>query len=271
MLVQPTSLDGLLHCPTIEAAQIVECIMTSQLVRCTLVSLRQAPARTGLRRAAQQWWGSSILARPFSSSRAAAASAAAVVDAPDASTSQQGAPAEGPAYRAFVDFKFVRDNVEAVAANCRNRLSTADPQLVARLYEEYVRAQQETDKLRAARNENSSAMKVGGLRAAAAAAAAASGAACCPPPVVPPPPLLTCWDARTLPHLQGKLDQEQRVALIERGKGIKDELEGLEARLEQLELELQREGQRLPNMTHPGQLLRYAVLCCAVGCTFVLP
>ena len=78
-----------------------------------------------------------------------------------------------------------------------------------------------------------------------------------------------------MPHLQGKLDQEQRAALIERGKGIKDELEGLEARLEVLELELQREGQRLPNMTHPGQLLRCAArcagpacaLCCAVGLT----
>ena len=135
--------------------------MTSQLVRCSLASLRQAPARTGLRRVAQQWWPSSLQAKPIISSRAASASAAPVVDAPDASTSQQGAPAEGPAYRAFVDFKFVRDNVDAVAANCRNRLSNGDPQLVARLYEEYVSAQQETDKLRAARNENSNAMKVG--------------------------------------------------------------------------------------------------------------
>ena len=71
-----------------------------------------------------------------------------------------------------------------------------------------------------------------------------------------------------MPHLQGKLDQEQRAALIERGKGIKDELEGLEARLEQLELELQREGQRLPNMTHPGHCcpaLLCAVLCCTAA------
>lgn len=52
--------------------------------------------------------------------------------------------------------------------------------------------------------------------------------------------------------LQGKLDPEQRAALIERGKQIKEGLEGLEARLEALEAELQREGQRLPNMTHPG-------------------
>ncbi|PSC75103.1 aspartate aminotransferase [Micractinium conductrix] len=115
---------------------------------------------------------------------------------------------EPPAYRAFVDFKFVRDNVEAVAANCAARLSCADPQRVATLYEEYVAAQQETDRLRAARNENSGAMK-------------------------------------------GKLEPEARAALIEKGKGIKEELEGLEARLAALDAELQREGQRLPNMTHP--------------------
>ncbi|KAL4426351.1 hypothetical protein ABPG77_004645 [Micractinium sp. CCAP 211/92] len=139
---------------------------------------------------------------------AAAAVEPVQADAPPASAQQAGGPAEPPAFRAFIDFKFVRDNVEAVAANCRNRLSTADPQVVAQLYEEYVKAQQETDRLRAARNENSSAMK-------------------------------------------GKLEPEQRAALIERGKEIKAELEGLEARLVQLEEQLQREGQRLPNMTHP--------------------
>ncbi len=48
------------------------------------------------------------------------------------------------------------------------------------------------------------------------------------------------------------MEPEQRAALIERGKEIKAELEGLEARLVQLEEQLQREGQRLPNMTHPG-------------------
>ncbi len=52
--------------------------------------------------------------------------------------------------------------------------------------------------------------------------------------------------------MQGKLEAEQRAALIERGKQIKEDLEGLESRLETLEMELQRQGQRLPNMTHPG-------------------
>lgn len=59
---------------------------------------------------------------------------------------------------------------------------------------------------------------------------------------------------RTNPCLQGKLEPEARAALIEKGKGIKEELEGLEARLAALDAELQREGQRLPNMTHPGGL-----------------
>lgn len=137
--------------------------MTSLLLRCSAQSLRQAP-RAGLRRAAAQLWGGALGSRMSLSTRPGAAAAAVEpvqADAPPASAQQAGGPAEPPAFRAFIDFKFVRDNVEAVAANCRNRLSTADPQVVAQLYEEYVKAQQETDRLRAARNENSSAMKVG--------------------------------------------------------------------------------------------------------------
>lgn len=259
------------------------------------------------------------------SSRPGAAAAAAVelqAEVPPASAQQASGPAEPPAFRAFIDFKFVRDNVEAVAANCRNRLSTADPHLVAQLYEEYVKAQQETDRLRAARNENSSAMKVGGLPPPLPPVLPAAGllhAARCPALKVPisffvllclhlwktaehhgsavltrteqhisyqapvqrlaPVRLCLCWllcppalafykqaqqclrrRGLQLPRtgyvmpfgLQGKLEPEQRAALIERGKEIKTELEGLEARLVQLEDELQREGQRLPNMTHPG-------------------
>lgn len=144
------------------------------LLRCPLLSLRLPSAgRAGLRATPSvlQWWSSSH-ARSFVAARPAAA---AVEVAEQASTSGQQQPVEGPAYRAYIDFKSLRDNVEAVAANCRNRLSKADPHLVARLYEEYVGAQQETDKLRAARNENSGAMKV------------SAAAACrrCQPPLPP--------------------------------------------------------------------------------------
>ena len=140
--------------------------MTSLLLRCSAQSLRQAP-RAGLRRAAAQLWGGTLASRMLLSTRhgaAAAAVEAVQAEAPPAGAQQASGPAEPPAFRAFIDFRFVRDTVEAVAANCRNRLSTADPHLVAQLYEEYVKAQQETDRLRAARNENSSAMKVGRRR-----------------------------------------------------------------------------------------------------------
>lgn len=46
-----------------------------------------------------------------------------------------------------------------MAQNCRDRAAAADPHRVAQLYEEFVRLQQETDAVRAARNDNSSAMK----------------------------------------------------------------------------------------------------------------
>lgn len=89
-------------------------------------------------------------------------SSPAVEAAAEASTSG-AAHAElpqAPAFKAFVDFKFVRDNLELVRRNCAQRLSGADPDRVAQLYEAYCALQQETDALRAARNENSSAMKV---------------------------------------------------------------------------------------------------------------
>ena len=180
--------------------------MTSTLLRCTLASLR-LQGRTNLRRAAQQWWGGAALARPLSSGRAVGSTAAAAAvevqqaEASAAAPAQQQAqpPAaapEAPAYRAHIDFKFVRDNVEAVAANCRARLSSADPHLVAQLYEQYVAAQQETDKLRAARNENSSAMKVGRRR--------------CLPPL--PPPAAAAGLCRLLP--QARMGMRARVARL---------------------------------------------------------
>lgn len=89
--------------------------------------------------------------------------------APQASTS---APAEAaspaaahsaadmPAFKAHLDFKFIRDNVDLVAANCKSRLSNADPRRVADLYDQYVKLKTEADQLRAERNENANAMKV---------------------------------------------------------------------------------------------------------------
>lgn len=67
-----------------------------------------------------------------------------------------------PAYKVPLDFKFIRDNVQMLTENCRLRNSSADPALVAQLYEDFLQLKAESEALRASRNENSAAMKVGG-------------------------------------------------------------------------------------------------------------
>ncbi|KAG2446759.1 hypothetical protein HYH02_008320 [Chlamydomonas schloesseri] len=51
--------------------------------------------------------------------------------------------------------------------------------------------------------------------------------------------------------MKGKLDADKRAALIARGQELKDQLAGVEERLSGVEAALQREGQRVPNLTHP--------------------
>lgn len=57
---------------------------------------------------------------------------------------------------------------------------------------------------------------------------------------------------RVASSMKGKLEPERRNELIEEGKRLKDVLAGLEAELTTLSEQLQREGQRIPNMTHPS-------------------
>ena len=250
--------------------------------------------------------------RPFTTSgggaaRGGAASASALADAPFPATAPteaaDGTPAavaaeqqqeQAPTYRAAIDFKFVRDNLELVARNCVERAAAADPARVVALYEEFVRLQQETDAVRAARNENSTAMKMGGggvggaggwgrradseertwaccLReillpccrccycfrlcssCCDAAAAPVPSNAATPLPCRSQHPHPTPQPRRgTPPPAQGKLDPERRQQLIAHGKALKEQLESLEAALAGVEEALQREGQRLPNLSHPA-------------------
>lgn len=129
----------------------------------------------------------------------------AAVQAGDGSDKMTG---DGHVVKAYIDFKFVRDNTDLVAQNCVARASSADPHEVARLYGEFLDLSQQVDKIRATRNENSAAMKK-------------------------------------------KLEAGERETLIARGKELKEMLDVLESKLADLEMALQREGQKLPNMTHP--------------------
>ncbi|EFJ45296.1 hypothetical protein VOLCADRAFT_82377 [Volvox carteri f. nagariensis] len=83
--------------------------------------------------------------------------AVAATEAPVASTSAPST--EAPSFRANLDFKFIKENVELVATNCKNRFSSADPHKVVALYDEFVALKTQADSLRAERNENSNAMK----------------------------------------------------------------------------------------------------------------
>jgi len=86
-------------------------------------------------------------------------------------------PAAQPtAWRAAIDFKALRDNVEAASANCARRRAPADPHLVVRLYESYVELKTRTDAVREARNAGAAAVK-GAASAEARAALVAEGRA----------------------------------------------------------------------------------------------
>ena len=65
-----------------------------------------------------------------------------------------------PAFKASLDFRFIRDNYEAVAQNVKDRNSTADPKRVLQLYDEWRSLEDQTGHVRSLRNENARSMKV---------------------------------------------------------------------------------------------------------------
>ena len=112
--------------------------------------------------------------------------------APVEATPKISGQEEDTGYRAYIDFKFVRDNLDLIKQNCADRLVKADPGQVVSLYDEFVQLTQEADVVRAARNENSSAMKQ-------------------------------------------KLGDEERQALIAKGKDLKNELDSIDEKLNAIE------------------------------------
>jgi seryl-tRNA synthetase len=59
----------------------------------------------------------------------------------------------------MLDLKFIRENVDAVKANVKNRFMEADADLVVELYGKYNETLAKLEELRALRNENASKMK----------------------------------------------------------------------------------------------------------------
>ncbi|KAL8162026.1 hypothetical protein V2J09_013515 [Rumex salicifolius] len=64
-----------------------------------------------------------------------------------------------PQWKAAVDFRWIRENKEAVAANISNRNSSANLELVLNLYEKMLSLQKEVERLRRERNAVANKMK----------------------------------------------------------------------------------------------------------------
>ena len=91
---------------------------------------------------------------------AVAASAAVADRSPDAVDATLVDPQQKPSFRAFLDFKALKADLDKHVQNCTNRSSNADPAKVVGLYDQFCEAQQQLDSVREERNSNAKAMKV---------------------------------------------------------------------------------------------------------------
>jgi len=108
----------------------------------------------------------------------------------------------------MLDFKFIKENLDAVKKNIDNRFMKADPDKVVDLYEKRNQFLQEVEEKRRLRNENAKKMK-------------------------------------------GKMSQDERSALIEEGKKLKESIASMEKDAEDMLSQLQEEASKIPNMAHP--------------------
>ncbi|KAJ3675252.1 hypothetical protein LUZ60_004294 [Juncus effusus] len=102
------------------------------------------------------------LTLPFSSSLASCKRTSPrqfSVSAALATQEEQKVATKPPQWKAAIDFKWIRDNKDLVAANIKNRNSIANLELVLELYEKFLNLQKEVERLRAERNSVANKMK----------------------------------------------------------------------------------------------------------------
>ncbi|XP_024169037.1 serine--tRNA ligase, chloroplastic/mitochondrial isoform X1 [Rosa chinensis] len=87
----------------------------------------------------------------------ASAVQATVATAPKATN--PGEKGVKPQWKAAIDFKWIRENKDAVAANIKKRNSNANLELVLQLYNQMLNLQKEVERLRAERNAVANKMK----------------------------------------------------------------------------------------------------------------
>lgn len=101
-------------------------------------------------------------ARPLRfSARAAATAPATAADVAPSSSAPAPPTPPTPSFRAAIDFRALKASLPAAVANVEARRAVgADPELVARLYDEWRALQDDLERVRAERNDNAKAMKV---------------------------------------------------------------------------------------------------------------
>ena len=120
--------------------------------------------------------------------------------------------------------------------NAKDRNSSAKPEKVVQLYDQWVQLLGEVERLRAERNANAKSMKVCKISSR---------------PHLLLYLLIACGMQTELVLAQVIVDVSARTELITQGKQLKEQLSHLELDLDDKEAELQQEAQRLPNLTHP--------------------
>lgn len=81
------------------------------------------------------------------------------VDEETTATHNPSSSEHKPSFRAFLDFKALKTDLDKHVQNCRDRNSNANPSRVASLYDDFCEAQQRVEKIRNDRNANAKAMK----------------------------------------------------------------------------------------------------------------
>ncbi|XP_057787838.1 serine--tRNA ligase, chloroplastic/mitochondrial isoform X1 [Salvia miltiorrhiza] len=87
------------------------------------------------------------------------AATAASPQPPTAASPEDSKVVKAAQWKAAIDFKWIRDNKEAVAANIKTRNSNANLQFVLELYDKLLTLQKEVERLRAERNVVANKMK----------------------------------------------------------------------------------------------------------------
>ena len=101
-----------------------------------------------------------MVSGPQTSCKAQSSAGQAWFPAAGAGGGQANQQAKPPSYRAYIDFRALKADLDRHVQNCSDRNSAGDPKAVAQLYDEWLAAQSKVEQLREERNANAQSMKV---------------------------------------------------------------------------------------------------------------